>query len=182
MRRLLPLLAFWTSLAAHAQVVSEPDMKAAYLYNFAHLLEWPESSRANFHLCVLGDEEVGAALQRFDERRVVGKRIVIARLSTMAPIRLCDILYVGASEQSGLTKIRSTLNNQPTLLVADRGGLPGVGVLLGLENSRLVFDVNLEQCERAGLKPKQTLLDFARSVRKSGETEARLSPASQPTK
>src|SRR5574343_983656 len=108
-------------------------------------------------------------------------RIVIARLSTMAPIRLCDILYIGASELSGLTKIRSTLNNQPTLLVADRGGLPSVGVLLSLENSRLVFDVNLEQCERAGLKPKPTLLDFARSVRKAGETEARLSPAGQPS-
>ena len=33
-------------------------------YNFAHLFEWP-ARRANFH--ILGDEEVGAALQGYDE-------------------------------------------------------------------------------------------------------------------
>jgi hypothetical protein len=179
MRRLLALLALWISLAAYAQVVSEHDMKAAYLYNFAHLFDWPESSRANFHLCVLGDEEVGAALQRFDERRVDGKRIVIARLSSLAPIRLCDILYVGAGEQASLPKVRSTLGNQPTLVVADRGNLPAVGVMLGIENDRLVFDVNLEHCERAGLKAKQTLLGFARSVRRASDGEVRPVSASR---
>lgn len=173
MRRLLVLLSLCTSLAANAQVVSEHDMKAAYLHNFAHLFDWPESSRANFHLCVLSDEDVGAALQRFDERRVDGKRIVIARLSSLAPIRLCDILYVGVGEQASLPKIRSMLGNQPTLVVADRGNLSAVGVTLGIENSRLVFDVNLEQCDRAGLKAKPTLLGFARSVRKAGDGEVR---------
>jgi len=182
MRSLLALLAMWISLAANAQVVSEHDMKAAYLYNFAHLFDWPESSRANFHLCVLGEEDVGAALQRFDERRVDGKRIVIARLSSLAPIRLCDILYVGVGELPSLPKIRSTLGSQPTLVVTDRGNLPAVGVMLGIENSRLVFDVNLEQCERAGLKAKPTLLGFARSVRRAGEAEARPLPASLPGK
>ena len=58
MRALVLLLLFWLSPAAHAQVVAEHDMKAAYLYNFAHLFEWPESRRANFHICILGDEEV----------------------------------------------------------------------------------------------------------------------------
>lgn len=173
MRRFLVLLSLCTSLAANAQVVSEHDMKAAYLYNFAHLFDWPESPRANFHLCVLGDEDVGAALQRFDERRVAGKRIVIARLATIAPIRLCDILYVGAGEQASLPKIRSTLGNQATLTVSDGGSLPAVGVLLALESNRLVFDVNLEHCERAGLKPKPTLLGFARSVRRAVDGEAR---------
>ena len=182
MRRLLVLLSLCISLAANAQVVSEHDMKAAYLYNFAHLFDWPESSRANFHLCVLGDEEVGAALQRFDERRVDGKRIVIARLATLAPIRLCDILYVGAGEQGSLPKIRNTLGSQATLTVGDRGSLPAMGVLLTLENSRLVFDVNLEHCERTGLKPKPTLLGFARSVRRAGDSESRPISSNQPGK
>jgi hypothetical protein len=30
---------------------------------FTHLFEWPESRRANFHICILGDEELGAAMQ-----------------------------------------------------------------------------------------------------------------------
>lgn len=167
MRILLVLLTFWISLAANAQVVAEHDMKAAYLYNFAHLFEWPESKRANFHICVLGDDEVGAALQGYDERRVNGQRMVIARLTTPTPIRLCDILYVGAGEVVNLPKIRSILGNLPTLTVTEKGALQSVGITLALENKRLMFDVNLEQCERANLKAKPTLLELARNVRKS---------------
>lgn len=169
MRALLLLLGFWVSLAANAQGVSEHDMKAAYLYNFAHLFEWPESRRANFHICILGDEEVGAAMQEYDEKRVNGQRMVIARLSTTTPIRLCDILYVGAAAVGNLPKIRSMLGGQATLTVADKAPLQSVAVVLALENQHLVFDVNLEYCERANLKPKLIVLGLARLVRKATE-------------
>ena len=174
MRALVLLLLFFFSLAAHAQVVAEHEMKAAYLYNFAYLLDWPESRRANFHVCVLGDEEVGVAMQAYYDRRVNGQRIVIARLTTPTPIRSCDILYVGAGEVANLPKIRSILGNQPTLTVADKGSLQSVGVMLGVEGKRLMFDVNLEHCERASLKAKPTLLELARNVRRvtDGETKA----------
>ena len=173
MRTLLLLFGFWISLAANAQVVSEHDMKAAYLYNFAHLFEWPESRRANFHICILGDEEVGAAMQDYGEKRVNGQRMVIARLNTTAPIRLCDILYVGAAEVINLPKIRSLLGGQPTLTVADRAPLQSVAVALALENKLLTFDVNLEQCERANLKPKTMLLELSRNVRKTSERDGK---------
>ncbi|HRF30656.1 MAG: YfiR family protein [Dechloromonas sp.] len=179
MRALVLLLLFWLSPAAHAQVVAEHDMKAAYLYNFAHLFEWPESRRANFHICILGDEEVGAALQGYDEKRINGQRMVIARLTTTTPIRLCDILYVGAGEAVNLPKIRSMLGNQPTLTVSEKGNLQSVGITLALENNRLLFDVNLEHCEKANLKPKPAMLSLARSVRKAGEGEVRAGAASR---
>lgn len=165
MRTLFLVLGFWISLAANAQVVSEHDMKAAYLYNFAHLFEWPESRRANFHICILGDEEVGAAMQSYGEKRVNGQRMVVARLNTSAPVRLCDILYVGALEVANLPKIKSMLTGLPTLIVADSVPLQSVAVMLALENKHLIFDVNLDHCERANLKPKQTLLGLARHVR-----------------
>ena len=177
MRVLTLLFMFCFSLAANAQVVAEHEMKAAYLYNFAYLFDWPESRRANFHICVLGDDDVGTAVQAYYDRRVNGQRIVIARLTTPTPIRACDILYVGAGEVVNLPKIRSILGNQPTLTVTDKGGLPSVGIMLALEGKRLMFDVNLEQCERANLKAKPTLLELARSVRKSADGDARTAAA-----
>lgn len=177
MRALILLLLSCFSLAANAQVVAEHEMKAAYLYNFAYLFDWPDSKRANFHVCILGDEEVGVAMQGYFDRRVNGQRIVIARLTTTTPIRLCDILYVGAGEVVNLPKIRTILGSQPTLTVTDKGSLQAVGVLLALEGKRLMFDVNLEYCERASLKPKPTLLELARSVRKSADGEAKTSSA-----
>lgn len=173
MRKLSLIFAAWISVAANAQVVSEHDMKAAYLYNFAYLFEWPESRRANFHVCVVGDDDVGTAMLAYDARRVNGQRLVIARLSTLAPIRLCDIVYVGASELGNLPKIRSMLGGLPTLVVADKAPQPAASIALALDNKHLMFDVNLDQCERVNLKPRQTLLDLARYVRKAPETEAR---------
>lgn len=177
MRALILLLLFCFSLAANAQVVAEHEMKAAYLYNFAYLFDWPDSKRANFHVCILGDEEVGVAMQNYYERRVNGQRMVIARLTTPTPIRLCDILYVGAGEIVNLPKIRNILGNQPTLTVTDKGSLQAVGITLALEGKRLMFDVNLEYCERANLKAKPTLLELARSVRKATDGEIKTSPA-----
>lgn len=179
MRALILLLLFWLSPTVNAQVVAEHEMKAAYLYNFAHLFEWPESRRANFHICILGDEEVGAALQGYDEKRINGQRMVIARLTTTTPVRLCDILYVGAGEAVSLPRIRSMLGNQPTLTVSEKGNLQSVGIMLALESNRLMFDVNLEHCERANLKPKPAMLSLARSVRKAGEGEAKAVSASR---
>lgn len=179
MRTLLLVFGFWISLVANAQVVSEHEMKAAYLYNFAHLFEWPESRRANFHLCILGDEEVGAAMQDYGEKRVNGQRMVVARLTTTAPIRLCDILYVGAAEAVNLPRIKSMLGSWPTLIVADRAPLQSVAVTLALENKHLMFDVNLEQCERANLKPKQTVLGLARHVRRLSDSDTRGTTASR---
>ncbi|MBS1141995.1 MAG: hypothetical protein H6R13_3448 [Proteobacteria bacterium] len=175
MRALVLLLLFCFSLAANAQVVAEHEMKAAYLYNFAYLFDWPESRRANFHVCVLGDEEVGLAMQAYYDRRVNGQRMVIARLTTPTPIRLCDILYVGAGDVVNLPKIRSILGSQPTLTVTDKGSLHSVGIMLALEGNRLMFDVNLEYCERASLKAKPTLLELARSVRKSADGDGKTS-------
>lgn len=171
MRALFLLFGFCISLAANAQVVSEHDMKAAYLYNFAHLFEWPESRRANFHICILGDEEVGGAMLGYDEKRVNGQRMVIARLNTTTPIRLCDILYVGAAEVGNLPKIRTMLAGQPTLTVADKAPLQSVAVMLALEDKRLMFDINLEHCERAGLRPKKAVLELSRGIRKTSERD-----------
>jgi hypothetical protein len=105
--------------------------------------------------------------------------MVIARLTTTTPIRLCDILYVGAGEAVNLPKIRSMLGNQPTLTVSEKGNLQSVGITLALENNRLLFDVNLEHCEKANLKPKPAMLSLARSVRKAGDGEVRAGAASR---
>ncbi|MDE2441160.1 MAG: YfiR family protein, partial [Betaproteobacteria bacterium] len=72
-------------------------------------------------------------------------------------------------EMVNLPKIRSILGNLPTLTVTDKGALQSVGLMLSLESNRLMFDVNLDHCERANLKAKPMLLELARSVRKASD-------------
>jgi hypothetical protein len=51
---------------ASSQDVTEPALKAAYIYNFMKFTEWPEPLPAAdpFVICVLNDSAVGAALER----------------------------------------------------------------------------------------------------------------------
>ena len=65
--------ACMTPGVAVAQDVTEPALKAAFIYNFAKFTEWPGDSagREPFVICVLGDAAVGDAL----ERAVKGRRL-----------------------------------------------------------------------------------------------------------
>lgn len=166
MHRLVFLLLLLLSPALSAQTVFEHDMKAAYLYNFARFTEWPANERANFNLCVLGDEELGAAMRKYEELRINDRRMVIARLHTMTPIRQCNILFIGAAELPNLGRINAHLGDLPVLTVIDRPAALPVGVVMALEADRLVFDINLEHAQRVRLKHLPSVLQLARFVRK----------------
>ena len=54
-------------VTASAQDVTEPALKAAYIYNFAKFTEWPAdviAPGAPFVFCVVGDVAIGEALVR----------------------------------------------------------------------------------------------------------------------
>ena len=165
MRRLALLFLLAVSLASGAQTVSEHDMKAAYLFNFARFTEWPANERANFNICILGDEDLGRAMRKYEERRISDQRVVIARLNSMTPIRQCNLLFVGAGELPNLAKINAHLGELPVLTVTDRPA--PVGIVMSLESERLVFDVNLEYSQKARLKHHSSVLRLARNIRKA---------------
>lgn len=168
-RRMLPFLiaAACSSPAVRADPVSEYDMKATYTFNFAAYTEWPESNRANFNICTLNNEEMGLALLKLDDKRVHGRRIVIARLSSMVAIRQCQILLIGEQDLINLPRIIGYLGDASVMTVSDVPALSSVCASMSLEGQRLVFDINLERCQHARLKPSSVLLRLARTVQKA---------------
>lgn len=165
-RCLLILLAALAAGTARAEPVSEYDMKATYLYNFARYTDWPFQSRANFNLCVLGDDELGAALSRLELDRIAGMRVVVARLSSLVAIRQCQMLYLPAHQSAAIRRIRAELADLPVLTVGEPGSEGEVAITLRLQGARLVFDINQPLFERSGLRPQETLLRLARQVRR----------------
>lgn len=174
MRTLFLVVSLW--LAGFAQAdsgaerpdpVAEADMKAAYIYNFGAFTEWPESNRISFNICTLGDDRVGRSLKRYEGKLISNRRVVVARLSSLASIADCQILFISEAEIANLGRIVSELGSQAVLTVADTPVLAQVGVVISLQGQRLAFEVNLDYCKRANLKPQSNLLRLARSVRKS---------------
>lgn len=78
--------------------VAEADMKAAYIYNFGAFMEWPESNRISFNICTPGDDKIGRSLKRYEGKLLSNRRVVVARLNSMAAISDCQILFVGENE------------------------------------------------------------------------------------
>ena len=166
LRTFFLLLAFALSLTARADPVSELELKGMYLYNFAKHTEWPESDLAMFNICILGDNDLGVAMHKLEGRAIHGRRLVVARLSSMAALRNCQVLFIGRDEIRSLPQIKSKLGDEPVLTVVDVPNVPSVCITVLQEGERLSFDVNMPQCQRGKLKPTTPMLRLARNVAK----------------
>lgn len=165
MRRLAFLLLLAGGAGVHAQAVAEHDLKATYAYNFAALTQWPPSARTSFGLCVFGDDDLATAMRRLEGKTLHGRVVSVARLASLAAIRNCELLYVGAGEAPALPHIAELLGDAPVLTVSDAPPPQAVAISIVAEGRRLTFEVDVERCRRAGLRPGAALLGLARNLR-----------------
>lgn len=166
-------LFFTVSGTLGQQKPSEPQVEAAYLYNFGRFIEWPDTSAATAHsftICVLGQDPFGPVLDATVSGETIGaKRVVARRISSPQDSLNCQILFLGSSESTRVTNILEFLSKNAVLTVSEipefsqRGGM----VQFVREGNRVRFEVNLTATQKAGLSPSSELLKVATSVRRS---------------
>ncbi len=83
---------------ARTQDVTEPSLKAAFIYTFAKFTDWPLETlpaKAVFTACVVGDNAVSDALARAVKGRQLGGRTMnVLRMEVDGAVRSCHLLYV----------------------------------------------------------------------------------------
>jgi hypothetical protein len=161
------LAALHSALGAPPQV-SESQLKAVFLLNFSHFVEWPESdatSHLPFALCVAGEDPFGPTLDQTVEGETVnGRKIVVRRIQREAPAG-CGILYVSPQEKNVSDLLGSagpgvlTVGEGDAFL--DRGGM----IAFVVENRHVRFDADPAAARKAGLRLSSRLLNVARLVR-----------------
>jgi hypothetical protein len=151
------------------KAVPEYAMKAAYLYNFAQLTEWPATpatSRETFNLCVVGTDEIAAALEPLRGRMVNQQRLRLLRVTESNEARQCQMLFV--AEDSGPQGIRllDALRGTTVLTITDDPRIARAGAMLIIlaEGRRLAFNVNLDAAKPGQLKFSSKLLRLANRV------------------
>lgn len=168
MRRLaLLVLLLLGASGVRAEAVPEHELKATYTYNFAALMQWPPLDHAGFNICVLGNGELASVMRRLEGKTVHGRAVSVARLGSLAAIRDCQVLYVAEDEAASLPRIASLLGDAPVLTVTDAPAAQDAAVRIVPEGRRLAFEVDVERCRRAGLKPAAALLSLARNLRRA---------------
>ena len=154
----------------HAGKSSVEEVKAAFLYNFARFIEWPDAvfnaPQSPFVIGVLGEDPFGGALGEIvGHEKGGGRRIEIRRWGQAHEVAGCHLLFVNPDLPDRLTVLRS-LPAEGLLTVGDGEGFVESGGIIGLivEQNRVRFEVNLAGAERAGLVLSSKLLNLAREV------------------
>jgi hypothetical protein len=146
------------------QAPSEYQVKAAFLFNFAKFVEWPEQQRGPFAICILGKDPFGEAIERVMEGKTVNERpIVIRRTGDLAVARSCQVLFVSSSETRRMVEIANALRDASVLSVSEipRFCLSGGVITFVMESQRVRFQINTRAAVRANLKISSKLLQLA---------------------
>lgn len=148
----------------------EYEVKAAFLYNFAKFVDWPESARPAagepFTIGVLGKDPFGPTLETIAKGEIGGRPVKICRIRKPDLIEPCQVLFISPSERKNLPVILKKLTNRPVLTVSDIPGFAAQGGIIEMLtiDRRIRFKVNLQNARDAGLEISSHLLGLAVSV------------------
>ncbi len=176
---LLTRLALVTTLLLGAPAASKADeakasdyqVKAAYLYNFAKLAEWPAPSLASgpsvFVIGVAGGDAdfVGVLTGVVAGRVIAGRPVVVKRVSGLEEMLSCQLLFFRSSERKRTQAAIGTLERAAILLVGeDPSFLQNGGMInLILDNGKIQFEVNRDALDRGGIHFSPQTLTLARA-------------------
>ena len=172
-------LCLLCALAAHAQDVTEPSLKAAFVYNFAKFTEWPSDAlpaAAPFTACVLGDGPVTEALERTVKGRLLsGRSVSVSRVTLDGPLRSCHLLYVSGVTAAQVSALVLVVKGAPVLTISDVDDFTPLGGIahVFVENGRMRFELNLDRAKLSRLQLSSKLLTLASRVHDGSGTTQR---------
>jgi len=158
--------------AGDAQSLSERELRAAYLFNFARFAEWPSAAlggpSAPIQACVLGAADpFDGALAGYDGRMIGTRAFKVRQAPTPNATSECHLVYVSDGDASRLPALRQALGAFPALVVGESEALIDRGAMVAFRpaDRRIGFVVNLAALRRADIRLPAQLLRLAAEVR-----------------
>jgi hypothetical protein len=162
--------------AAETPALSERQVKALFLFNFAKYVEWPagafSNSSAPIVIGVVGEDGFSDEFRRVTgDRTVNDRKVVIKQIEDLADLKDCQILFIGSSEKERLTEILEAVKNSAVLTVGetDRFLLQEGMINFTKKENKIRLEINLVPAQRVNLKLSSKLLTVADVV--LGKTE-----------
>jgi len=166
---------------------SEDQIKAAFMYNFIKFTEWPAGKAAEPNTIViglLGEHQFGDAFDPVKNKSVKDKRLIIKDLGRfrqsfpqdaagklqfdnyVEQLRKCHLLFVCDSERENFKAIIDVVKGYGVLTVGETEDFLDINGIITFipRTEKPVFEVNLDICEREGLKISSKVLRLARRV------------------
>lgn len=165
---LLLLLGLLSPRPADAQ--SPEVMKAAFIFNFAKLTEWPASAFADDKArIVVGFVGASAMADTFEKaitgKNANGREFEVKRLDSPAGAEACHIVFVGDAAKSAA--VIGQVKGKPVLTVSDADAFAGAGGMIGFlaDGGKIAFELNLASAGEVSLKLHDKLKQLAKTVK-----------------
>jgi hypothetical protein len=167
---LLALVAL-TAGVDGAEAASEYQVKAVFLFNFTHFVEWPPQTFATpagpFVIGILGDDPFGTRIDDVVRNERIGEHpLVVRRFRHAEEIGDCQMLFVARSESAGFGQAVERLNHRAVLIVSEIEGSAEHGAMIqfATESSHVRLRINADAARGAGLVISSKLLHLAEIV------------------
>ncbi|MBZ5683212.1 MAG: TonB family protein [Acidobacteriia bacterium] len=158
------------SVAAQSQAVGEYEVKAAYLYNFAHSAQWPAASlpthNAPFVIGVVGGEKgfLDKLRSVIDGRTIESHPLVAKAVSSESEMQSCQVVFFHRNARRRAPSAVAVLQSTTVLLIGEDASFLREGGMINLflENGRIRFEINRQALDSAGIRLSPALLQLAR--------------------
>ncbi len=166
---LLPVLA-------HAnETATEHVLKASIAHRITKFVTWPDgalaSGSAPIRFCVVDDGPIHDALVSLQGAEVHGREVHVIQVSDTAYLsERCHVLYVSETGADDQSRWIAEVADSPVLTFgedASGGDTPPI-VSMGTRRNKVVFDINVEASERAGLSISAQLLQLSNQLNRRG--------------
>jgi hypothetical protein len=163
---------------------TEARVKAAFVFNFARYVDWPESAfadeRSPYVVGIYGRSDLTDAIEAaLRDKQVHTRSVTVRRFSRAEPVgQPLQLLVVARGEPGDLRTLASSTPGAPVLTVGDSEGFcqRGGAINFFLEDGRVRFEMNLDVIESLGLHVSSSLLRLARLVREPPPAAAPPTP------
>jgi YfiR/HmsC-like len=170
MRMILCILLLVAGPQARTQDVgpSEYQVKAAFLYNFAKFVKWPEAAfpagDTPVIIGILGDDPFGPNLEMAVRNKTVNGHPVVIRRVSPAELKQCQIVFIARTPKRNLAEVSAALNGVAVLTVSelDRFTDSGGMIRFVVESNKVRFEINDAAARAAGLTISSKLLNLAK--------------------
>jgi hypothetical protein len=149
--------------------LTEAQVKAALLYNFAFFVEWPEPAGSTDAIVigVMGNEEIAAALRATRGQATSGRLIEVRSVEESHDPRECHILFIASRNDRAISALLARIERAPVLTVGEHAEFTRMGGMIRVypDRGQLRFEVDLARAKGARLKISSRVLNLARIVR-----------------
>jgi hypothetical protein len=149
-------------------VPTEHQIKAAFIFNFAKLVDWPAQANpvadSPVTIGVLGDNVFHDDLANaISGKNVNNHPLHFEQCGSLADATNCQILFISPSEKSHFTKLIDQLHNSAILTVSETDQFIDDGGMINfvIVDKKVRFQINNDAAKKAGLTISSKLLSLA---------------------